>query len=197
MNFFAFGQALADGRAQRMQIDEQRDVNRFNIKVDEQNAATKGQQTSAAEEAQRRQARQALGAERAGIAESGVGFGGSSLDVMRRSTKNAELDAMNIRYAGDLERAGILNKVEMGKYQDKVLEKAGMLAMRMRWGNALSGLFGGASGSMGGATNQMGQSGQMGQQQGAYGSFYGQSPTSNGGNVWNGYSAYAGKPGGG
>ena len=147
MNWFAFGDALAQGHRQRVEINEQRAINDFNIRVDEQNARLKAQQTSAAEEAQRRSARQVLGAERAGIAQAGVGFGGSSLDVMRRSTANAELDALNIRYAGDLERYGILNKIEMEKYQGEMLKLAGKQVMRMRWGTALAGLFGGGGGN--------------------------------------------------
>lgn len=147
MNFFAMGAALAEGRLQRNQIDVQRDIEQFNIKNQEQNAALKAQQAGAAEEMQRREGRRLLGSQRAAIAQSGVGFLGSSSDIMRQSAAAAELDALNIRYAGDLERLGILNDIEMRKYNDKVLKQRGKLAMRMRWGNAASALFGGSAGS--------------------------------------------------
>lgn len=164
MNFFAFGNALAEGRLQRNQIDAQRDIEQFNIKNQEQNAALKAQQTSAAEEMQRREGRRNLASQRAAIAQSGVGFLGSSADIMRQSTAAAELDALNVRYAGDLERMGILNDIEMRKFNDKLLKQRGKQVMRMRWGNALGALFGGGGGaSFGGDTalpsNSYGQGG--------------------------------------
>lgn len=149
MNFFAFGNALGQGRAERNAIDNQRDIEKFNIKVAEQNAALKGQQTSAAEEMQRREGRRMLGIQRAAIAQSGVGFSGSSLDVMRQSTAAAELDALNVRYAGDLERLGILNEIEMRKFNEKVLKQKGKMVMRARWANAMSALFMGQTGNYG------------------------------------------------
>lgn len=143
MNWFAFGNALGEGRNQRYQINQQREIQKFNIKNQEQNAALKAQQTSQAEEQQRRESRQLLGSQRAAVAQSGVGFGGSSDAIMRQSSAAAELDALNIRYAGDLERMGILNDIEMMKYQDKLMQRAGKMAMRVRWINALSALYNG------------------------------------------------------
>lgn len=146
MNWFAFGDTLAQGHRQRVEINEQRDIEKFNIRAAEQNAALTAQQTSAREEQQRRESRQLLGTQRAAIAQSGVGFGGSSADIMRQSAASAELDALNIRYAGDLERMGILNEIEMRKYNDKLLQLQGKQVMRMRWGSALGALFGGGGG---------------------------------------------------
>jgi hypothetical protein len=134
--------ALIQGRQQRNAIDVQRDIEQFNIKVGEQNAALAAQQAGAREEDVRRRARQALGAQRAAIAQSGTGFAGSNFDIMRQSTANAELDALNVRYAGTLERMGILNDVEMRRFNDKVLKQQGKQAMRLRWFNAAAGFFG-------------------------------------------------------
>lgn len=146
MNFFAMGDALAQGRAQRMEIDSQRAIEEFNLTNDRRNAELLAQQTGAREEQSRREARQLLGSQRAAIAQSGVGFGGSSADIIKQSTMNAELDALNIRYAGDLERMGILNEIEMRKYNVQLLKKKGEQVMRMRWGTAASALFGGQGG---------------------------------------------------
>lgn len=55
------------------------------------------------EEQQRRQARLEAGKRRAAIAQSGTGFDGSNADVERQSQIFAELDALNIRYQGELE----------------------------------------------------------------------------------------------
>lgn len=142
--FGAIGQ-LVKGRQDRNEIDRQRDIEQFNIKVGEQNAALSGQQTSAREEEVRRRARRALGQQRAAIGQSGTGFSGSNESIMAQSSTNAELDALNVRYAGQLERMGILNDVTMRKYNDKVLKVQGKQAMRMRWFNAVSSFFGGGA----------------------------------------------------
>lgn len=134
--------ALIQGRQARNEIDVQRDIQQFNNKVTEQNAALAGQQASAREEQQRRESRNILGTQRAAIAQSGVGFGGSSADIIRQSETSAELDALNIRYAGVLERMGLLNELAMGKFNDRVLKKQGKQAMRLRWFNAAAGFFG-------------------------------------------------------
>lgn len=143
---------LVEGRQQRNEIDRQRDIEQFNIKVEEQNAALSAQQTSAREEAVRRAARRALGQQRAAIAQSGTGTGGTNAALAEQSTTNAELDALNVRYAGVLERMGILNSIEMRKYNDKVLKKQGKQAMRLRWFNAVGAFFGSS-----GVQQQMGQ----------------------------------------
>lgn len=134
--------ALIQGRQQRNEIDRQRDIEQFNIRVGEQNAALAGQQASAREEEVRRRARRALGQQRAAIGQSGTGFSGSNAAIVAESSTNAELDALNVRYAGQMERMGILNDVTMRKYNDAVLRKQGKQAMRLRWFNAAAGFFG-------------------------------------------------------
>lgn len=145
MNIAGAVGALVQGRQERNAIDVQRDIEQFNIKVEKQNAALVAQQTSAREEQQRRESRQLLGTQRAAIAQSGVGFGGSSADIIRQSTASAELDSLNVRYAGDLERMGILNSIAMREFNDANLKHAGKVAMRMRWVNAASAFVGGGN----------------------------------------------------
>ena len=173
--FGAIG-ALVQGRQQRNEIDRQRDIEQFNIKVGEKNAELSAQQTSAREEEVRRRARRALGSQRAAIAQSGTGDGGSNAAIVQQSTTNAELDALNVRYSGALERMGILNDVTMRKYNDAVLRKQGKMAMRMRWFNAVSAFFGSS-----GVQQQIGQamaSREANQQVGAqFGGGYGQGLT--------------------
>jgi hypothetical protein len=146
MNFFAFGSALAEGRQARVETDIQGKILGQRIKWEQQNAEIAGQQTSQAEEMQRREARQLLGAGRAAIAQSGIAMSGSAADIMKQSATNAELDALNIRYAGTIERMGILNEIGMMEYEKDVVKMRGQQAMRMRWGNAMSGLLGGQTG---------------------------------------------------
>jgi len=91
----------------------------------DQNAALMEQQGRIAqaqafrdEETQRRQARQMLGTQAAAIAESGGGMGGTSAKLIEQSAANAELDALNIRYAGILKGKGLMaagaNQKELG-----------------------------------------------------------------------------------
>jgi hypothetical protein len=146
MNWFAFGSALAEGRQARVETDAQQKILGQRIRWENQNLEIAGQQTSQAEEQQRREARQLLGAGRAAVAQSGLAMTGSAADIMKQSATNAELDALNIRYAGTLERMSILNEIGMLNYEKDLVKMRGKQAMRMRWGNALSGLFGGQTG---------------------------------------------------
>lgn len=61
-------------------------------------------QASAQELAQRAQSQQYLGQQRASMADSGTGSlsSGSNYDVARQSATNAEVDALNIQYQGQL-----------------------------------------------------------------------------------------------
>jgi hypothetical protein len=56
------------------------------------------------EESQRREARQLLGMQAAAMAQAG---GGGDAGLMRQSAALAELDALNIRYAGRARAAGL------------------------------------------------------------------------------------------
>jgi hypothetical protein len=56
------------------------------------------------EEAQRRAARMALGRMSAAIGEAGGGYGGSAGLLLQQSDVLAELDALNIRYGGQMRR---------------------------------------------------------------------------------------------
>lgn len=147
MNWFAFGNALAEGRQARVETDIQQKILGQRIRWEQQNLEITGQQASQAEEQQRREARQLLGAGRAAVAQSGIAMTGSAADIMKQSATNAELDALNIRYAGTLERQSILNEIGMMNFEKDVVKMRGQQAMRMRWGNAMSGLFGGSTGS--------------------------------------------------
>lgn len=72
-----------------------------------QNAKAAAQQAAAAEDATRRRSRSILARQRAAIAESGIGFGGSSEVLQQDSAVQAELDALNVRYEGRLRGLGL------------------------------------------------------------------------------------------
>lgn len=136
------GTELIKGRQQANELRTQAELEGRNIELAKQNREIVNRQYSAREEAMRRSARQALGAQRAAIAQSGTGFSGSNLDIMKQSTANAELDALNLRYAGQLEDASMQNDITMRQFNKDNLRRAAKNTMKMRWHNAGAALFG-------------------------------------------------------
>ncbi|WP_205212601.1 hypothetical protein [Burkholderia sp. IDO3] len=69
------------------------------------------------EEAQRAQAAQQLGAQRASVAESGFDpNSGSALDTQVQSVRNAELDALQTRYQGILQGQSLEDQAQQDRY---------------------------------------------------------------------------------
>lgn len=108
----------------------------YNAAMMEQNATVERQQAGAREDAQRRQARQVLGAQRAAFAQSGGGMGGSAADVMGQSAMNAELDALTLRYEGDLRARGMESQAASERYSGRSSAMAGYMGAA---GSILSG----------------------------------------------------------
>jgi hypothetical protein len=110
----------------------------YNAALAEQNAAVQRQQAGAREEAQRREAGQVLGAQRAAFAQSGGGMGGSAADVMQQSATNAELDALTLRYEGELRARGLEAEAAGERF-------AGKAALSQGYFNAAPTILSGAS----------------------------------------------------
>lgn len=118
----------------------------YQAKQDEANAAVTNLQASANEESQRREARRRLGAMRGEIAQSGTGLLGSNADIYSQSARDAELDALNIRYGGLMESKGLLNQSDASRYNSAgylAEARAGKQAANLRTGTML--LTGGAN----------------------------------------------------
>lgn len=143
--------AFSQGTAEAAGYEMQAQAADYQARVADINAQASAQQYSAEEERVRREARQVMGAQRAAIAQSGVGFGGSSADIMRQSSIQAELDALNIRYAGSLERTGLLNEAGAQRFNAAQSRANAKMARRMRWVSAIGAGLGGYS-SAGGKT---------------------------------------------
>lgn len=71
-------------------------------RVGQYNAAAAQQQAAADEATQRRRANALLGQARANAGASGIELSGSPLEVIANSAAEAELDALNIRYGGQV-----------------------------------------------------------------------------------------------
>ena len=83
--------------------------------------------SGAREEQQRRQNRQFLGAQRAALAQAGIGVDGSAYDIARQSAINAELDALNIRYEGQLRSKNLRDQATITRFEGKQAKTAGYL----------------------------------------------------------------------
>jgi hypothetical protein len=92
-----------------------------------QQADAENRAAGAREEQQRRQARQFLGGQRASLAQAGIGLTGSAYDINRQSAVNAELDALNIRYEGQLAAKGLRDQATMQRFEGKQARTAGFL----------------------------------------------------------------------
>lgn len=89
---------------------------KYNASILEQNARVERQQAMQREEQQRRQAGQILGQQRAAYAQAGGGMGGSALDVATQSGRDAELDALTLRYEGELRARGLETSAAMERF---------------------------------------------------------------------------------
>ncbi len=82
------------------------------------NNAVLAKQTAAQEEAAYRiQAAQELGTIRTSYSANGVGMSGSALDVLASSAGSAELNALTIRHAGDIQANAYTNTENLDKFQ--------------------------------------------------------------------------------
>jgi len=112
--------------------------------IAEANAEITAKQASSREEDVRRQARQMLGASRAAIAQSGTGLLGSNADVYSQQARDAEMDALNVRYSGNLERVGLLNQADTSKINSATYKQTGKQAMKTGYVKAGTALLQGA-----------------------------------------------------
>ena len=142
--------AIAQGNAQAAQYDAQAQAAAYNANIQRQQSSAVAQQTSAREDLQRKQARQIIGRQVAAGAESGVNITtGSASDLFRQSLYDAEMDALNIRYEGELNRVGLLNQAALSDWEGQVAKKNSKTAQRTGYLNAAVAMTGAAAGAYG------------------------------------------------
>lgn len=98
---------------------------KLNAQILREQSRNAGAQGARDEEAQRRAARQSLGRSAAAIAENGGGMTGSSAASLEQAAVMAELDALNVRYAGQSRARGLLAESLSERMRGK---RMGMLA---------------------------------------------------------------------
>jgi hypothetical protein len=121
--------AIQQGMAAQAQAQAAQNAANYNATIKRQQAASELQQANAREEQQRRGSRQLLGQQRAALAQAGIGAGGSALDIEEQSADRAELDALTMRYEGDLRAKGLLAAAEGAEYEGRAAIAAGQNAM--------------------------------------------------------------------
>jgi hypothetical protein len=89
-----------------------RNRERYNAKVRELEAKTATDQALREEEGLRRGSRLFLGRQAAAIAQAGIGSGGTAGLLADQSGALAELDALNVRYGGQLRPGGLIAAAE-------------------------------------------------------------------------------------
>jgi hypothetical protein len=135
--------AYQGGQTAKANARSQQDADKYNATIASQNAAVARQQASAREEAQRRQARQVLGEQRAALSQAGIGLAGSAADVYGASANAAELDALNIRYEGELDARGLLAQSSLSSFEGQVAGRNARTASQAGGLNAASSLLAG------------------------------------------------------
>lgn len=100
----------------------------MNSKIMRDNADSQRKAAGQAEETQRRQSRQVLGEQRASIAQAGIGFSGSSADIMEKSSAAAELDALTALYEGRTKATSLENSAQITQWQGNRARTGGYLA---------------------------------------------------------------------
>jgi len=112
--------AINQAQAQSAAYKAQAQANNYNATVQRQNAEVARRESTAQQEIQQRKF-DALQAEaEAGIAQSGTGFNGSNIDLLRQNKLNNELDKLTIRYAGDEKARGYQAQSDISAYNSRV-----------------------------------------------------------------------------
>lgn len=97
---------------------------RYNMLVNQQNAQIAKQGAALEEQRFRVQSRKAMGQMRANIGASG-GTVDSYADVLADSATNAELDALLVRYSGEMQSRGYTNTANLDRMQASAARTAG------------------------------------------------------------------------
>lgn len=146
--------AIQQGNAQAASYKSQEAASNYNATVMDQNAGIERSQANQREEAQRREARMILGSQRAALSQAGIGSGGSAADVMQQSATNAELDALTLRYEGDMRSRGLMIGAEQERYQGRVAGMNSKAAVKQGYMQAAGSILGGTGNYMGYKENQ-------------------------------------------
>lgn len=95
---------------------------KYNATMAKANASAARYQAAEEEKRLRVASRKQIGAMRAAYGASGVAMTGSPLDVLEESAYTAELDALNIRHAGELRALGLNAEAKLQGYYGRAAQ---------------------------------------------------------------------------
>lgn len=159
--------SISQANAQAASLQAQTNAANYNEALYKQQAEQSMAQANNQSNLQAKQAAQVLGKQRAGIAESGIGFAGTGSDLIDQSAVNAEMDRQNILYSGLINAQSLNAQGEQASYQADVAQS--------QIGNTImSGYIGAGSSILSGAGNYMGYQNKLNNTnyRGQYGSGY-------------------------
>lgn len=130
--------AQAQAKAQRSNAA----MEEYNAQIATQNADVAHRNAGAREDAQRREANAKLAHQRAAMAQSGFDPAQGTMGlVSEQSADNAELDALMIRYAGNLEARGFSSENVLNQYRANALRSSATDTMKGGYVGAAAGLL--------------------------------------------------------
>lgn len=121
--------AIQQAQAASAQAKSAAQAQEYNAAVARNNEIAVNQQTSFAEDQQRRRFRALQAEGMVAAAQSGAGLGGSNEDVLRQNAIANELDALTIRYEGQMKARGLLAQAELDRMQAEANRRAAKQAM--------------------------------------------------------------------
>jgi hypothetical protein len=127
MSWFMVGAAVVAGVSAIAGADSQRRAAHAQADIARQKGKVAMQQANVNEDAQRRRADMILGAQRAAMGQAGTGLDGTNADLYQQSATNAELDALNIRYGGELGETSAEQQARLDDMQASDAQQAGYL----------------------------------------------------------------------
>lgn len=121
--------AVASAAATYASAKQQSETNKYNAKVYENEALTQKYAAKYEEKKHRERVRRFIGIQRAKYAASGIDIsaGGSAQMVISDTAGQGEMDALAIRYGGDVAAIGARNKATLQKFLGKSTMAAGYL----------------------------------------------------------------------
>ena len=141
---------IQQGKQAKAQAEYQAQMADYNAQVEKVNAEVKGREYAGAEEQARRERARILGKYRASQGQSGLlATSGSMADSYMQSARDSELDALNIRYEGEMVRRGLIQKADVMRTDAANYRAQGKAAMNNGYLNAASSLLQGAGSAYG------------------------------------------------
>jgi hypothetical protein len=119
--------ALIQGQGQVSMGEGQASAYDYNAQVAEQNAVQAIALSAQQERQQRIIGRKAIGDIKAGFGASGLSMEGSATDVLAESMAAAEMDALTVRYGGQVKSTNFKNDAMMSRYNATAARAGGQV----------------------------------------------------------------------